>query len=158
MLKGLSKRAFRGSGGRFGIVASKYNEGYVDVLVKLASEELAAAGAALIEVHRVPGAFEIPVVAASLAEGRDPALSAILCFGVIFQGETAHARQIADAVSHGLVALQIKYRVPVINGVYLFDTEEQARVRCLDRKHNRGLEAARTALEMARVMAGLRPH
>jgi 6,7-dimethyl-8-ribityllumazine synthase len=136
-------------------VASRYNARYVDALLRAARKELARAGAQRVQVVRVPGAFEIPAVAAALAAAPERRLSAILCLGVIFQGETTHARHIGDAVSHALVELQIRHRLPVIHGVYLFDDEVQARVRCLGAKHNRGIEVARTALEMARVMAGL---
>ena len=155
MLKTISPRSKRRSGGRFAIVASRYNDRYVAALLRTAKAELKAGGADAIEVFRVPGAFEIPAVAATLAEEAEPRYSAILCFGVIFQGETSHARQIGDAVSHALVELQIHHRLPVIHGVYLFDNEEQAKVRCLGREHNRGLEAARTALEMAQLMSRL---
>jgi 6,7-dimethyl-8-ribityllumazine synthase len=156
MLKRISKATAKKIGGRFAIVASRYNERYVGALLRSVRKELATGGAEYVEVHRVPGAFEIPVVAATLAQDRQPAFDVIVCLGVIFQGETAHARQIGDAVSHTLAMLQILHRVPVIHGVYLFDNEEQARVRCLGSEHNRGLEAARTALEMTRVLRRMR--
>jgi 6,7-dimethyl-8-ribityllumazine synthase len=155
MLKTISPRSKRRSGGRFAIVASRYNERYVGALLRVAKAELKAGGAEAIEVFRVPGAFEIPAVAAALAGDAETPFSAILCFGVIFQGETSHARQIGDAVSHALVELQIRHRLPVIHGVYLFDNEDQAKVRCLGREHSRGIEAARTALEMAQLMSRL---
>ena len=101
------------------------------------------------------GAFEIPVVAAKLASSAVPRLSGIICLGVIFRGETTHAQQIADAVSHTLAEIQIHHKVPVILGVYLFENPEQARVRCLGKAHNRGVETARTALEIAKVMETL---
>jgi 6,7-dimethyl-8-ribityllumazine synthase len=155
MLKRIPAGTARKTGGRFAIVASCYNRRYVDALLRAAGRELRRGGADSIEVVRVPGAFEIPVVAAKLARERLPRLSAILCLGVILQGETSHARHIGDAVSHALAQLQIECRLPVIHGVYLFENEEQARVRCLGRTHNRGLEVARTALQMARVIARL---
>jgi 6,7-dimethyl-8-ribityllumazine synthase len=153
MLKTISRRARRQSGGHYAIVASRYNARYVDALLRAARRELSSGGAQSIEVVRVPGAFEIPAVAAALACSSSPRFSAIVCLGVIFQGETTHARHIGDAVSHALVELQIRHRLPVIHGVYLFNDEAQAKVRCLGAKHNRGMEAARTALEMARVMS-----
>ena len=156
MLKRIPAGTVRQTGGRFAIVASCYNRRFVDALLRAARRELRRGGAASIEVVRVPGAFEIPVVAATLAHKRWPRLSAILCLGVIFQGETSHARHIGDAVSHALAQLQLDSRLPVIHGVYLFDHEEQARVRCLGRTHNRGREVARTALAMARVIGQLR--
>lgn len=155
MLRKLGHRTQRLTEGRFAIVASRYNARYVDALLRNCRRELESAGARQIRVVRVPGAFEIPVVAARLIQLEQLRFSAVICLGVIFQGETAHARHIGDAVSRALVDLQLLHRVPVIHGVYLFDNEEQARVRCLGKRHNRGRELARTALDMAEVMASL---
>ncbi len=154
LTKALPPRVRR-SEGHFAIVASRYNRRYVDALLRNARRTLAAAGVRHVKVVRVPGAFEIPVVVAKLAQSHLPRLSAILCLGVIFQGETAHARHIGDAVSHALARLQTAHLIPVVHGVYLFGNEAQARVRCLGKEHNRGTEVARTALEMAEVIRAL---
>ena len=153
MLKPLKPKAPRRSGGTFAIVAAKYNGRYVDAMLNAAQKELNRAGAKEVEVIRVPGSFEIPAVAAKLAQSHLPPLSAIICLGVIFQGETSHAQHIAWGVTHALAQLQLQHKIPIVHGVFVFENEEQARVRCLGKKHNRGIEAARTALEMARVMA-----
>jgi 6,7-dimethyl-8-ribityllumazine synthase len=142
----------KGPAGRFAIVASKYNRRYVDALLRAAKRELIRGKAESLRIIRVPGAFEIPAVVARVVSRPGPRLSAIICLGVIFRGETTHARQIADAVSLTLAQLQSEHKIAVIHGVYLFENQDQARVRCLGRKHNRGIEVARTALEMARVM------
>jgi 6,7-dimethyl-8-ribityllumazine synthase len=155
MLKAITARKPGHGGGRFAIVASTYNRRYVDAMLRSARQELVRAGVDHLEIVRVPGAFEIPAVAAWLARDRTPALSAIICLGVVFQGETSHARHLGDGVTHALAHLQVEYRLPFIHGVYLFDQEAQARVRCLGKKHNRGVEVARTALTMARVMRSL---
>ena len=124
-------------------------------MLRAAKEVLQAAGAATIAVVRVPGAFEIPVVAAKLAGDHLPPLSAIVCLGVILRGETTHAEHIGEAVSQSLAQIQIEHGIPVIHEVLLLENEQQAAARCLSKDHNRGAEAAQTALEMARMMKGL---
>lgn len=155
MLKSISKRKGPGKGRHFAIVASRYNARYVDAMVRFARAELEAAGAAGIRVVRVPGAYEIPVVAAELANMAAPRYAAVICLGVVLRGETTHAQHIGEAVTHGLTRIQIETGVPLIHEVLLLENEQQAEVRCLGKEHNRGLEAARTALAMARVMASL---
>ncbi len=139
----------------FAIVASRYNAKYVDAMLCAAQAELKGAGATVRTV-RVPGAYEIPVVAARLARASTPPLGGIICLGVILRGATTHAQHIGEAVSNALAHIQVQHEVPVIHEVLLLENADQARERCLDPRHNRGLEAAQTALEMARVMESLR--
>src|SRR5213594_267015 len=155
MLKRVRQTTFENIGGRFAIVAAEYNGIYVDAMLRAAKQELRKAGANGVKVVRVPGSFEIPAVAARLAQERIPPLSAVICLSVIFQGETSHAQHVGWGVTHALAQIQLQHKIPVIHGVYVFEKEEQARVRCLGTKHNRGTEAARTALEMARVFSEL---
>ena len=136
---------------RFAIVASKYNARYVDGMVNAARKVLAAARVKHVRLIRVPGAFEIPIVAAKLAASYPP-YAAIICLGVILRGETTHAQNISEAVGFALVDIQVKLQVPVIHEVLLLENEDQAKVRCLNPKHNRGAEAANTAIEIANVM------
>lgn len=154
MLKAMTSRRARSRGGRFAIVGARYNPRFTDALVRSAKAELAAAGGA-VEVFRVPGAFEIPVVAAELIAQDPPAFEAVVCLGVIIRGETAHADLIGRAVTEALMRLQMERRVPLIHEVLLLDNEAQARARCLGRL-NRGREAAQTAIEMATVFRRLR--
>src|ERR1700749_3466364 len=154
MLTPVKKQKTARSKGNFAIIASRYNAKYVDAMVAAAEAELKRAGVRKIRVIRVPGAFEIPAVAARLAEAK-PSYSALICLGVILRGQTAHAQQIGDALSGALANLQVYRALPVIHEVLLLENEAQAIVRCLDAKHNRGAEAAQTALEMEQVMASL---
>jgi 6,7-dimethyl-8-ribityllumazine synthase len=154
MLRRTSQSKIRLDGGRFAIVASRYNTRYVDAMLRSAKAELLRSGAT-IRVVRVPGAYEIPVVAKRLARASQPPLSGIICLGVILRGQTVHAAHIGDAVSRALMEIQLAHEVPVIHEVLLLENEEQARVRCLGKTHNRGMEAAQTALAMAALMKTL---
>src|SRR5882724_7502089 len=102
MLRSVKKRAVRNTGGTFAIVASRYNGRYVDTMLRAAQAVLKRAGAKEVKVVRVPGAFEIPAVASRLAQGEETRYSAIICLGVIFQGETSHAQHIGVGVTHAL--------------------------------------------------------
>src|SRR6266540_2162975 len=139
----------------FCIVASRFNERYVQGLIDHALEELRAlVPDATISLHRVPGAFELPVVVQELA-ARDRADAVIAC-GVILQGETNHAQNLSRSVTDALQRIAIEHGVPVINAVLSFDNEKQARARCLENKINRGTEAARAAVEIANVLSEVR--
>ena len=153
MLKQVKTKRHRNTEDSFAIVASQYNARYVDSMLRAAKIELQRAGSKRIEVIRVPGAFEIPIIAARLANGSEP--SAIICLGVILRGETVHAAHIGEAVTRALMEIQLRYGIPVIHEVLLLENENQARARCLDKNHNRGTEAAQTALQMARVMKNI---
>ena len=153
MLKPVQTQSIKAGGTTFAIVASTYNAGYVDAMLRAAQAELRRAGAK-VRVVRVPGAYEIPVVAKTLS-AKNPGLAGILCLGVILRGATTHAAHIGEAVSNALMQIQLAHQIPVIHEVLLLENEAQAQARCLGRKHNRGTEAAQTALAMARVMATL---
>jgi 6,7-dimethyl-8-ribityllumazine synthase len=159
MLQKITQKKIGAHSGRFAIVASTYNARYVDAMLRAAKAEILRAGST-VQIVRVPGAYEIPVVAARLARTsrithHASPLSAILCLGVILRGATTHAQHIGEAVSNALVQIQVQHELPVIHEVLLLENEQQAKERCLSKTHNRGTEAAQTALEMARVMAGL---
>ena len=164
MLRKLQRQSGRSRGGNFVIVASRYNARYVDAMLRAAGGELKRAGAK-VQIVRVPGAFEIPVAAARLArkhsahfaihDSESPVLSALICLGVILRGQTVHAEHIGREVSRALMEIQLRHEIPVIHEVLLLENEEQARARCLGKKFNRGSEAARTALDMARLMKSL---
>src|SRR5215211_1179463 len=139
----------------FTIVASQFNPEFVQGLVDHATDELRtlAPGAALT-LHEVPGAFEIPVVVREIALQKSA--DAILAIGVILQGQTSHAEHLTHSVTNALQQIALQYGVPVINAVLGFENEAQARERCLGKKINRGIEAARAAIRVAALMAELR--
>ncbi len=151
MLKKTSKSVARANAGRFAIVAAKYNSRYTDALVRFAKDELK--NAATLKVFRVPGAFETPAIASRLA--RSGEYDAVICFGAVLRGATTHADHIVVGVTNALAQLQIDTGIPIIHGVLLFENEGQARARCLTRETNRGIEAARTAREMAELCGNL---
>jgi 6,7-dimethyl-8-ribityllumazine synthase len=139
----------------FHIVASRFNAQYVDGLVDHATEELRAlVPLGTILLHRVPGSFEIPLIARELAIQNKA--DAIIACGVILQGETDHAQNLSRSVTHALQRIAIEHGVPVINVVLSFNNEAQARARCLGNQINRGIEAARAAVEIANVLADVR--
>ena len=137
------------------IVASRFNSQYVDGLIRHATEELRVlAPDAAVSLHRVPGSFEIPVVVRELAAQQKT--DVLIACGVILQGETDHAQNLSRSVTDALQRIAIEHGVPVINVVLSFNTEDQARARCLENKINRGTEAARAAVEIANVMSDIR--
>jgi 6,7-dimethyl-8-ribityllumazine synthase len=147
MLKKIRKATPNGARGRYAIIAAKYNSRYTDALVRFAKAELK--DSSNVRVIRVPGSFEIPVIAGILA--RSGSVDAVICFGAVLRGATTHADHIVIGVTNALAQLQINSGVPIIHGVLLFDNQEQAAERCLRKDTNRGLEAARTAREMVEV-------
>jgi 6,7-dimethyl-8-ribityllumazine synthase len=139
----------------FTIVASNFNAIYVQGLVDHAANELRKfAPSAVITIHQVPGAFEIPVVVRELAQQQKA--DAIIAVAVILKGHTSHAEHLGRSVTDALQRIAVDHGVPVINVVLSMENESQARERCLEEKMNRGTEAARAAIEIANLMAELR--
>ena len=116
------------------VVASTYNEKFTNALVENCTAELAQIAPLLdVDVVRVPGAFEVPmmvkqVIEAPLRQGRP---SAVIALGVILRGSTAHADLIGTAITEKLLDLSVNYMLPVIHEVLLLDSEEQAFARCI---------------------------
>ncbi|MEX2579814.1 MAG: 6,7-dimethyl-8-ribityllumazine synthase [Verrucomicrobiales bacterium] len=137
------------------IVASRYNAVYTDALVKSAGETLARLAPRLtVDVVRVPGAFEIPVVVEAVA-CREMQPLAVIALGVIIRGSTAHADLIAQSITRSLQDTSVSNLVPVIHEVLLVDSAEQAEARTVGDEFNRGREAAESAVAMIEVMASL---
>jgi 6,7-dimethyl-8-ribityllumazine synthase len=137
------------------IVASLYNEDYVEGMLNAAKDELQQlAPNATLTSYRVPGAFEIPVCTELILRSSKP--DAIIGLGVIIRGATEHADLIAASVTDALQRAATTYCVPVIHEVLLLENEEQAEERCLSLTNNRGTEAARVAINMVNLFAAMR--
>ncbi|HEV3344227.1 MAG TPA: 6,7-dimethyl-8-ribityllumazine synthase [Pirellulales bacterium] len=144
------------SEGRFSIVVSRYNETITARLLSGAVETLTTHGVAddAIDVAWVPGAFEIPLVAARQAgSGR---YAAVLCLGAVIRGETTHDQHINRAVSLELARIGVESGVPVLFGLLTCDTLEQAIHRAGGNVGNKGIDCARAALEMADLLRRLK--
>jgi len=140
---------------RFGIVVSRYNESITGKLLDGALETLREAGAddERIDVAWVPGAWEIPLVAARMSQSRRYA--AVICLGAVIRGETSHDQHINRQVSLSLGQLAIDSGIPVAFGLLTCETLEQAIHRAGGNVGNKGVEAAGAALEMADLLAQL---
>ena len=145
-----SATSSKATGLRFGIAAARYNPELADALVANCLDVLEGAKCQII---RVPGTFEVTAAAARLAKSGK--FDCVIALGILIQGETTHAQHISAAVAHGLTTIAIQTGVPIIFGVVTTDNLRQARVRCLGKTYNRGREAARTAIEMARTWKNL---
>src|SRR5262245_24730662 len=142
-------RAPRGGGMRYAVVAARFNEPMTKKLVDGALHAFAAAHVPVgdVEIHWVPGSFELPQAAAHLAGTRRYA--AIVCVGVIIRGQTPHWEHIARAATFGIQEAGLRSGVPTTFGVITALTEDQAWERAGGEVANRGQEAAEAALEMA---------
>ncbi|MEI7959015.1 MAG: 6,7-dimethyl-8-ribityllumazine synthase [Verrucomicrobiota bacterium] len=139
----------------FAIVASQYNPEYVKGLIDAVQREIEALSPkSVITLVEVPGAFEIPVVLQEVAA--KGGVDAIIALGVIIKGQTAHADLIGSTITDALQNIALRFRTPVIHEVLLVDNIEQARSRTLGTTQNRGIEAARAALQVAEVMGALK--
>ncbi|HEY3175634.1 MAG TPA: 6,7-dimethyl-8-ribityllumazine synthase [Candidatus Polarisedimenticolia bacterium] len=140
---------------RFAVVASRYNETACDRLLEGALECLRRHGAqeADVTVVRVPGSWEIPVVARRLALSRSH--DALIALGVLLRGETSHFDLVARQVAEELAALAATTGVPVAFGVLAAENVEQVFARAGEGERNRGWEAAMAAIETANVMKRL---
>jgi len=144
------------SGLRFGIVVSRFNEFITDRLLRSAYDGLVRSGANEdhIEILRVPGAFEIPSAARTLAETGQ--FDAIVCLGCLLRGETAHYDVIVNEVTRGIGQSAQETGIPHAFGVLTCDTLEQAIDRAGLKLGNKGFEAALSALEMANLERAVR--
>lgn len=143
------------SGRRFAIIASRFNQLVTDRLVAGALDGLASCGASadLIELVWVPGAFEIPLLAARLA--RPGRVDALIALGAVIRGQTPHFEYVAGPCASQLAGVQTSSGVPVAFGVLTTETMEQAMDRAGGKAGNKGTEAAHTAVELADLLGRL---
>ena len=138
-----------GSGKKFAIIFSRFNEFVGEALLKASYDCLLKHGVieTNIDVVKVPGAFEIPATADRLASKKK--YDAIICLGAIIKGATPHFEYVSSATSNGISQVSQKYSLPIIFGVLTTDTIEQAIERAGTKSGNKGWDAALAALEMA---------
>lgn len=146
---------FRPPPGRFVLVAARFNAVVVDQLLAGALDALKRHGVPedRVDVVKVPGSFEIPVVAQRL--GGSKKYAAVICLGCIIRGDTDHYDHVAGAATSGIARAGLDAGVPVIFGVLTTDTLEQAVHRAGAKAGNKGFEAAVTAVEMVNLMSQL---
>jgi 6,7-dimethyl-8-ribityllumazine synthase len=144
-------------GARFALVVSRFNAFISDRLLAGALDALERSGASPddITVVRVPGSFEIPLVAKTLAQSRR--YDAVVCLGALLRGETPHFDHISATMTRGIGAAGLDSGVPVIYGVLTCNTVEQAIERAGLKSGNKGFDAAMSAIEMVQVMRQLQP-
>ena len=140
-----------GQGFRFAIVASRWNDFISSRLVDGALDAFERLGVAEndVEIYKVPGAFEIPLLAQKIAASGK--FAAVACVGTIIRGQTPHFEYIASEVARGLGQAALQTGVPVIFGVITADNVDQAIERAGVKLGNKGFEAATTAVELANL-------
>jgi 6,7-dimethyl-8-ribityllumazine synthase len=140
-----------GAGLKIAVVAARFNTELTDALLNDCVDALTSAKVAAEDIVsiRVPGSFELPIAAATLAaQGR---FDAVICLGVIIKGETRHDHYIADAVANGLTRVAIDHHIPIIFGVLTTEDKAQAEARALGGR-KKGYEAGMSAIETVRAL------
>ena len=140
---------------RFGFVAARFNDFVVEPLIRGAIDALKRHGATekQIEIVRVPGAFDIPIVARKMALSRR--YDALVALGAVVRGQTPHFDYVAGECSSGLSRIALETGIPVAFGVLTTDTMEQAVDRAGGKAGNKGADCAMVAMEMANLMRRL---
>lgn len=143
---------------KVGIVASTYHKEHIDALVAGAIDLLVEAGLKKenIVIHPAPGSFEIPLIGSALAKAGK--VDALMGFGIVVQGDTHHARLLSEAVTQGMMDIQVQYALPFAFEVLYVNELSQAIDRTVG-QHNKGREAAYAVLhslaELHRIREGI---
>ncbi len=141
------------TGKKFGIIVSRFNSFVSERLLEGALDTLLRSGAedGAIDVIRVPGAFEIPIMAQKMA--KSGGYDAIICLGAVIRGATSHYDLVANEATKGVAQFGMETGVPAIFGVLTTDTIEQAIERAGSKAGNKGSESARAAIEMINLLS-----
>jgi 6,7-dimethyl-8-ribityllumazine synthase len=141
---------------RIGIVSARFNAHIVAPMLEGCLKRLAEIGvdASRIDVHQVPGAFELPVAAKMLTDTKR--YNAVICFGCVIRGETAHFDYVAGEAARGIQQVAIESGTPCIFGVLTVDTEQQALDRIGGKHGHNGVSAANAAAEMISLAKALK--
>jgi 6,7-dimethyl-8-ribityllumazine synthase len=148
---------FAPPGGRFAIVAARFNALVTESLVSGCKDTFLRHGVSeeLVDLVWVPGSFEIPIIARKLATGGR--YTAVVCLGCVIRGETAHFDHVAGQAAAGVMQAGMASGVPVIFGILTTDSVEQALNRAGLKGGNKGADAAMAAIEMVNLLAKLAP-
>lgn len=140
---------------RFGIIVSRFNDFICDRLLGGALDALRRNGASedAIDVYKVPGAFEVPLMAKKVAASKR--YDAVICLGAVIRGATPHFDYVAGEVSKGIAHVSLETGTPIAFGVLTTDSIEQAIERAGSKSGNKGWDAAMAAIEMANLIKQL---
>lgn len=143
----------KADGKKFAIISARFNDFITSRLVDGSIDALKRCGGREddIEIYKVPGAFEIPLVAKKVAAiGK---YDAVICLGAVIRGATPHFEYVSSEATKGIAMASLETGVPVVFGILTTDTIEQAIERAGTKAGNKGWDAAMTAIEMANLMA-----
>jgi len=139
-------------GKKFGIVVSRFNNFISDRLLEGALDALIRSGAAEddIDIVKVPGAFEIPLLSQKMA--KKGKYDAVICLGAVIRGATPHFDYVSSEATKGIANVSLQHDIPVVLGILTTDTIEQAIERAGTKAGNKGWESAIVAVEMANLV------
>ena len=142
-------------GKKFALIVSRFNDFITDKLAGGAVDALVRCGASEtdIEIIKVPGAFEVPLIAKKAALSRR--FNAVICLGAVIRGATPHFDYVSAEVSKGVASVGMDSEIPVIFGILTTDTIEQAIERAVTKSGNKGWSAALSAVEMANLIEAI---
>jgi len=142
-------------GFRFAIIVSRFNDFICSRLAEGAMDALMRNGAddEKLLLVKVPGAFEIPIVAKRLSQSGH--YDAVICLGAVIRGATSHFEYVAAEVSKGIANVALESNIPITFGILTTDNLEQAIERAGSKSGNKGFEAAMVAIEMVNLLKGL---